>query len=76
MVDVVANHMGNAQKDVSMFSPFNRPEHYHDYCLIKNYNDQKQVEYCRIGSSESSLADLDTENEYVINELNHWIGTV
>ena len=36
MVDVVANHMGPVGTDYSTIEPFNKPEHYHDYCLIED----------------------------------------
>jgi alpha-amylase len=76
MLDVVANHMGNARSDFSHFHPFNQASHYHSYCLIKNYNNQKEVEFCRIGDDGSSLPDLDTENPEVVQELNKWIRWV
>ncbi len=34
MVDVVANHVGPVGTDYSQITPFNLPEHYHDYCEI------------------------------------------
>lgn len=34
MVDVVGNHMGPVGTDYSQLSPFNKQEHYHDYCII------------------------------------------
>ena len=34
MVDVVANHVGPIGTDYSSLSPFNKAEHYHDYCTI------------------------------------------
>ncbi len=36
MVDVVANHMGNLDLDFSNNVPFNKTEHYHEYCIISN----------------------------------------
>ena len=38
MVDVVANHMGKDEKNFEDNFPFNKPEHYHDYCLIEDYD--------------------------------------
>eukprot|EP00048_Salpingoeca_helianthica_P017382 m.236946 g.236946 ORF g.236946 m.236946 type:complete len:530 (+) comp20855_c0_seq1:50-1639(+) len=75
MVDVVANHMGNqpgAKDDFSMFTPFNKPEHYHSYCDIQNWNDQHQVEVCRL----AGLPDLAQENQYVSDTLVTWIGNL
>ncbi|CAB4393545.1 unnamed protein product [Rhizophagus irregularis] len=81
MVDVVANHMGpqeklppRTDKYVKAYSPFNKTEHYHVFCLITNYDDQGNVEYCSIGSADDPLPDLDTENPAVISELNNWIS--
>jgi alpha-amylase len=76
MLDVVGNHMGNTFDDFSHFYPFNSSSHYHRYCLIRNYNNQREVEYCRIGDERSSLADLDTENPFVIQELQRWLRWV
>ena len=38
MYSRVANHMGNQpdKSDFSMFFPFNKPEHYNEYCKIEN----------------------------------------
>jgi alpha-amylase len=47
MVDVVANHVGPVGTDYSQIVPFNKPEHYHDYCIIDGYdfiNNQVKVE--------------------------------
>ena len=77
MLDVVANHMGNVkQGEAPNFPPFDKPEHYHSYCLIKNYENQGEVEYCRIGDEGSSLADLNTEHPAVIEGLSKWIRWV
>ena len=76
MLDVVANHMGNAHSDFRRFRPFNQSSDYHSYCLIQNYNNQREVEYCRIGDKHSSLPDLDTENPRVIRELGKWVRWV
>ena len=43
----VANHMGNQDNqnlnDFSPFNPFNQAQHYHSYCLIKDFSNQTQV---------------------------------
>ena len=36
MVDVVANHMGPVGTNYGQLYPFNKAEHYHDYCIINN----------------------------------------
>lgn len=42
-------------KYVKAYSPFNKTEHYHVFCLITNYDDQGNVEYCSIGSADDPL---------------------
>lgn len=54
MVDVVANHVGPVGNDFSQIYPLNQAEHYHADCQIDNWNDQNQVENCRL----SDLPDL------------------
>lgn len=59
MIDIVVNHMGNQDScpdgdncidinDFSEFTPFNQPEHYHEYCLMESLYDQQLVEDCRL----------------------------
>eukprot|EP01016_Furgasonia_blochmanni_P038385 TRINITY_DN462_c0_g1_i6.p1 TRINITY_DN462_c0_g1~~TRINITY_DN462_c0_g1_i6.p1 ORF type:complete len:556 (-),score=162.19 TRINITY_DN462_c0_g1_i6:424-1950(-) len=72
MVDVVGNHMGPVGQDYRNVIPFNRPEHYHDYCIIQNEDfarDQWRVENCRL----ADLPDLKQENPYVANTILSWI---
>ena len=73
MVDVVANHMGNQDNgnihDFSNFVPFNKEEYYHPYCIIKNWNNQTEVEVCRL----AGLPDLDQSNGFVSATLLNWI---
>ena len=70
MVDVVANHVGPIGTDYSRINPFNLAEHYHDYCDINNWDDQWQIENCRL----SGLPDLKQENEWVTQTLLNWIS--
>ena len=70
MVDVVANHVGPVGTDYSRINPFNLAEHYHDYCDINNWDDQWQIENCRL----SGLPDLKQENEWVTQKLLEWIS--
>ena len=72
MVDVVANHVAPVGTDYSRINPFNRPEHYHDVCQIVDWNNQWQVENCRL----CDLPDLKQENEWVANTLYQWIHDV
>jgi len=72
MVDVVANHVGPVGTDYSQINPFNSAEHYHDYCDITDWNNQWQVENCRL----SGLPDLKQENEWVAQTLINWIKDI
>ena len=72
MVDVVANHVGPVGTDYSKITPFNRAEHYHDICQIVDWNNQWQVENCRL----CDLPDLRQENEWVTNKLCEWIHDI
>ena len=70
MVDVVANHVGPIGTDYSKITPFNLAEHYHDYCDINDWNNQWQIENCRL----SGLPDLKQENDWVTQQLLNWIS--
>lgn len=75
MVDVVANHMGNqdgGQEDFSQFVPFNDSSHYHPYCIIQDFTNQHQVQFCRL----AGLPDLAQENAYVAGTLTAWIANI
>ena len=69
MVDVVANHAGLVGVEYSRIYPFNSSEHYHHYCQITNWDNQWQVENCRL----SDLPDLNHENKWVTQTLLEWI---
>ncbi|KYQ93843.1 putative alpha-amylase [Tieghemostelium lacteum] len=75
MLDVVANHVGPVNYDYSSIVPFNEPTHYHNcsdcpsQCTIDNFNDQPQVELCRL----AGLPDLDQDNPFVLETLLTWI---
>ena len=69
MVDVVANHVGTVGTDFWQITPFNREEHYHDWCEIDDWNNQWKIENCRL----SGLPDLKQENNWVTEELDYWI---
>ena len=69
MVDVVANHVGPVGTDYSKINPFNLAEHYHDICDIYDWNNQWQVENCRL----ANLPDLKQENWWVTQQLEDWI---
>ena len=69
MVDVVANHVAPIGTDYSQISPFNQSYHYHSNCQINDWNNQYQVENCRL----ADLPDLDQSNSYVRGELKNWV---
>lgn len=72
MLDVVGNHVGPVGTDYSGINPFNKEEHYHDYCEITRWDDQWMVENCRL----SGLPDLKQENEFVANTLVQWVEDI
>ncbi|KAI5837212.1 glycoside hydrolase superfamily [Morchella snyderi] len=67
MVDIVANHMGAG--DVTTFNPFNNAGYYHTSCDITDYNNQANVENCRI----AGLPDIKTEDSNVRTIFQSWI---
>ena len=69
MVDVVANHAAPVGTDYGKINPFNRAEHYHDWCNINNWNNQWEVENCRL----CDMPDLKQENDWVTQKLLEWI---
>jgi alpha-amylase len=72
MVDVVANHVGPVNMDFSQITPYNQAVHYHTDCQINNWNDQNEVQYCRL----ANLPDLDQDNPYVRSELKSWVANI
>lgn len=76
MVDIVLNHVGPIGTDYSSMYPFNRPEHYHNYCVIQdqdfNGGNQYNVEHCRL----AGLPDLNQENSYVREYLLKWVESI
>ena len=69
MVDVVANHAAPVGTDYGRINPFNRAEHYHDWCEINNWRNQWEVENCRL----CGMPDLKQENDWVTQKLLEWI---
>ncbi len=72
MVDVVMNHAGPIGDDFGQITPFNKREHYHSDCDINDWNNQPQVENCRL----AGLPDLDQSNPWVRKQLLDWITDV
>ena len=69
MLDVVANHVAWIDENYAIVKPFNQVQHYHTKCQINNWNDQNEVEYCRL----ANLPDLDQDNSYVRETLKNWV---
>ena len=78
MLDVVANHVACLDKDdagneiFTSINPFNKPEFYHKPCIIEDWNNQKEVETCRL----FCLPDLDQSNLYVRQYLKDWVRKI
>ena len=75
MIDVVVNHFGppNSSTSYASFNPFNQPSDFHPFCLITDYNNQTDVEQCWLGDKKVPLADVNTENPFVIRASYNWI---
>ena len=69
MVDVVANHVAPVGEDFSQIYPLNQPYHYHKDCPINDWDNQWQVENCRL----ADLPDLDQSQSWVRKYLIDWI---
>jgi len=70
MVDVVANHVAPIGSDFGQITPFNQSYHYHNDCQITDWNNQQNVEYCRL----ADLPDLNQDNDYVRSALKQWVS--
>ena len=75
MVDIVVNHL--VSKDpppsFSAFNPFNEASDFHPRCNITDYNNQTQVEQCWLGDDNLALADVNTEDNNIVETYNNWI---
>lgn len=69
MLDVVANHVAWIDEAYQLVTPFNKKEYYHAKCQINNWDDQNEVEYCRL----ANLPDLDQDNAFVRQTLLTWV---
>jgi alpha-amylase len=72
MLDVVGNHVAPVDLDFSSINPFNQSSYYHSKCQIENWNDQYQVENCRL----ANLPDLDQNNDFVRSTLINWVSSI
>ena len=75
MVDVVVNHFASngSPTSFSSFNPFNEESDFHPMCFITDYSNQTNVEQCWLGDDNVPLADVDTENNDIVNTFNNWI---
>ncbi|OBZ74584.1 Alpha-amylase A type-1/2 [Grifola frondosa] len=78
MVDVVVNHMAATSDppNYSSFEPFSAQADFHSECFITDYNNQTDVEQCWLGDKNLPLADLNTEDDNIVNTMNTWITTL
>ncbi|KAL0485589.1 alpha-amylase [Acrasis kona] len=65
MVDIVLNHVGPIGTDFGQISDFNQESYYHSRCQVVDYNNQYQVEHCRL----ADLPDLNQENDFVSKKI-------
>lgn len=66
------NHVAPVDLSFESIIPFNQSIYYHNKCQIEDWNNQDQVENCRL----SNLPDLDQNNAYVRSTLLSWIGSL
>ena len=72
MLDIVANHVAPVDLNFQLVNPFNQSAHYHDKCQIEDWNNQQQVELCRL----ANLPDLNQDNSYVRSTLIAWVSSL
>ena len=58
--------------DYSQITPFNSEDHYHDRCDIVGWDNQWQIENCRL----CDLSYLKQENDWVKGKLREWINDI
>lgn len=68
MLDIVMNHCGPVDMDFQRISPFNESQYYHRKCEINDWNNQTQVEICRL----ANLPDLNQSHPFVFDQLTKW----
>lgn len=71
MVDVVANHMGNANITDDSPSPLNQQSSYHTKCDI-DFNNQTSIENCWL----AGLPDLDTQSPTIRSLYQDWVSNL
>ena len=75
MVDIVVNHMASASDppDYNIYQPFSSQSYFHPECFIHDYQNQTDIEQCWLGDKAVPLADVNTEDDGVVNTLNSWV---
>ncbi|PCH42776.1 glycoside hydrolase family 13 protein [Wolfiporia cocos MD-104 SS10] len=75
MIDVVVNHMAatSLPPNYTAFTPFDEQADFHRFCWITDYNNQTDVEQCWLGDTNVPLADMDTEDDAIVDFFNNWI---
>jgi alpha-amylase len=53
-------------------NPFNESQYYHSKCQIEDWDNQEEVETCRL----ANLPDLDQDNAFVRATLLDWVGSL
>jgi alpha-amylase len=66
------NHVAPVDLSFEKIIPFNQSAYYHSKCQIEDWNNQYQVENCRL----ANLPDLNQDNTYVRSTLLNWIGSL
>ena len=72
MVDVVANHVGPVDLNLTTIQPFNTSDCYHPKCQIEDWNNETQVLLCRL----FNLPDLNQTNPRVRAHLLEWVSSL
>ncbi|GJE95538.1 glycoside hydrolase family 13 protein [Phanerochaete sordida] len=89
MVDVVINHLAaptNPPQYTSLYSaPFNTDSSFHNECFINATDypnppvyagNQTRVEQCWLGDNNLPLADINTENQDLVNFWYNWVANM
>ncbi|EJD53348.1 glycoside hydrolase family 13 protein [Auricularia subglabra TFB-10046 SS5] len=76
MVDVVVNNVVSTtiEPDYSQYF-FKEASQYHPYCPIA-YGNRTSEEYCRMGDRNLTLVDVNTEDDFVVQQYNIWIAAL
>lgn len=68
----MGNHVAPVDTAYEKINPFNESQYYHSKCQIEDWNNQEEVETCRL----SNLPDLDQNNSFVRSTLLQWVGSL